>query len=466
MGVFESRKKSYIEKIKIEYGKKYNLVKWISPDKASFLSTERTAVLKNNHGICSCAAGTKLFSGSVSPGCRLCMAGEWSCLFITGVCNGSCFYCPAPQNEDSLPVSQNIEFKTPLDYADYIEKLGFKGVGISGGEPLLKIDLCIEYIKALKNRFGKDLHIWLYTNGILGTREKFKELKNAGLDEIRFDIGAVGYSLDSVKKASEFFESLCVEIPAIPEDIDLLKVKLPEMADAGVKYLNLHQLRLTPYNFENLVSRRYTFCHGVKAVSAESEITALKLIDYSIEKKIDISINYCSFPYKNRFQSAAWRNKGGQLLKEDYDDITENAYLRRVFAEGSDDFLKTRADILKNTIGNSGWELKKNRLYFKFDLIPLVRAEKLKINIEYFEPRILPFITYYNYFKEIDINRNKSIAAERVKAFEVRNVSVSDSAISAYHDHASRILSLALNEKDREKILQFEQIEKGLCEYF
>ena len=38
------------------------------------------------------AAGTKLNMHRLSPGCRICTEGGWSCLFINGKCNCRCFY--------------------------------------------------------------------------------------------------------------------------------------------------------------------------------------------------------------------------------------------------------------------------------------------------------------------------------------------------------------------------------------
>ena len=42
--------------------------------------------------------GSKADVNNLSPGCRHCGQGDWSCLFINGLCNASCFYCPAPQD--------------------------------------------------------------------------------------------------------------------------------------------------------------------------------------------------------------------------------------------------------------------------------------------------------------------------------------------------------------------------------
>lgn len=469
MDIFEgSREEEYEDyksRIKNEYGINYSLLKWITQEQALAFEEKRQALLKKA-GLRVCSKNTKIYSNKLAPGCKVCAGGQWSCLFISGICNGNCFYCPAPQNEDTPPVSQNIFFSSAAEYADYVEKLGFKGVGLSGGEPLIKFDLCLEYIRELRKRFTNNFHIWLYTNGILGTKEKFKALKDAGLNEIRFDIGATAYSLESVKMASEFFENLTIEIPSVPEDLELLKVKLPEMEALKVKYLNLHQLRITPHNFENLLKRNYTYIHGKKALVAESEISALETINYCLEKNINVSVNYCSFAYKNRIQTAAARKKAAKLIREKYDDITENGYLRRVYIKGDRSFCDEKEINLKAILGNEGFERKGEKIYFKFNLFPLFTSPGLEINIEYHEPFILPSISYYNFFKEIKLNSGKKIFAERKKAYELSNLKMNEFSETKAKPVYLKILSMAENLADKESVLKYERIEKNLLKYF
>ncbi len=43
------------------------------------------------------------------------------------------------------------------------------------------------------------MHVWLYTNGTLATVDILTQLRDAGLDEIRFDIGATDYNLGMIR---------------------------------------------------------------------------------------------------------------------------------------------------------------------------------------------------------------------------------------------------------------------------
>ena len=282
-------------------------IKWLNPYMAEDFQKSRDQLLSNLEGSIL-FKNTKPYHHQISKGCQICGSGKWSCLFITNKCNASCFYCPARQDQDELPSTQGLSFENPIDYAHYVKHFGFKGVSFSGGEPLLYFDRTLEYLKAVRKICGNDIYIWMYTNGILADQDKLQKLAEEGLNEIRFDIGATGYSLDKVKLAKGVIPVVSIEIPAVPEEKIKLLNLLPQMVEAGVHHLNLHQMRLTPYNADKVVKRGYTIINAEKPIVLESELTALEIIQYAKEYNLELGINYCSFHYKNRFQKAGFRN--------------------------------------------------------------------------------------------------------------------------------------------------------------
>ena len=314
-----------------EYGRDYEFLAFPTAGQAMAAHAERDGLLAwlKQHAEFGCRE-TKVDCRRLSPGCRSCADGGWSCLFINGRCNASCFYCPASQDETDGPQSNGIPFTTPEDYAEYVALFGFTGVSISGGEPLLTLDRTLAYLAAVRRRCGDAVHLWMYTNGTLLTREIVGRLHDAGLDEIRFDIGATNYDLTRLRLAVGVIPTVTVEIPAVPEEEVLMRAKLVEMAAAGVRHLNLHQMRLTPHNFRHLAGRDYTFMHGEKVTVLESELTALRLVRYSLEQGIDLPVNYCSYPYKRRFQHAAARRRGVRFIMSGDESITEAGYVRAV----------------------------------------------------------------------------------------------------------------------------------------
>ncbi len=321
----------YIAANQQEYGRYYDFLRFPTPEQAVVAEQERTLLLAwlREHAEIGCN-DTKVDCRRLSPGCQTCAAGGWSCLFVNGRCNASCFYCPTPQDETGDPLTNGIPFASPDDYAEYVTRFGFSGASISGGEPLLTIDRTLAYLAAVRQRCGDAVHLWLYTNGTLLTREIAKALRGAGLDEIRFDIGATNYNLSKLQLAVGVVPTVTVEIPAVPEEELLLRDKLAELALVGVQHLNLHQLRLTPHNFRHLANREYTFVHGEKVTVLESELVALRLVRHAIEYQPDLPVNYCSFPYKRRFQYAAARRRGIPFVQSGDETITAAGYLRAV----------------------------------------------------------------------------------------------------------------------------------------
>ena len=216
----------------------------------------------NNNGVKYPALGNpcKPTIGDISPGCMTCIEGTWSCIYINNACTKHCFFCPSPQNDSSRQpvVPENISFASVQDYIKYLERFDFSGIAFSGGEPLLAIDSLLEYINEIKRTFGDRHYIWAYTNGDLATRQNLSLLKTAGLNELRFDIAANNYDLAAVEKAVGHMETVAVEIPAIPEDVESLKPIIIEMEKVGVKYLNLHQLMKTKHNSKHMTLRGYS----------------------------------------------------------------------------------------------------------------------------------------------------------------------------------------------------------------
>ena len=335
LSLIESNQQRLIEANRREYGLRYDLLTFADGERLASANAERRELLQwlARHAAFG-YAGTKVDCNSLSPGCRHCGDGGWSCLFVNGRCNGQCFYCPTAQDDNGPPVTNGLTFNDPDEYADYVATFGFSGVSISGGEPLLTPELALSYLRAVRKRCGDKVHLWLYTNGTMLTADLCVKLKDAGLDEIRFDLGAVRYHLKKLRLAVGCIPTVTVEIPAVPEDEELLKLKMVEMAEAGVKHLNLHQMRLTPYNFDPLTARGYVFLHGEKVTLLDSELCALRLVRFGLEQGIPLPVNYCSFTYKRRFQLAASRRRAAQSIRGPGETVTEPGFLRSLSATG------------------------------------------------------------------------------------------------------------------------------------
>jgi hypothetical protein len=337
-------------------------IKWLNTNTAQKAEKKRKKLIENL-GNNLLFKDTKPYHKQISPGCKLCGEGKWSCLFITNKCNASCFYCPASQNTDEVPSSQNLNFETADAYAEYINYFGFKGVSFSGGEPLLFFDRTLEYLQRVREKCDPEIYIWMYTNGILSNEEKFRKLAAAGLNEVRFDIGATNYKLDKIAFAKGIIPTVTIEIPAVPEKKELIKNLLPEMIKAGVTILNLHQLRLTKHNAPNLLKHNYTYIHAEQPVVLESELAALEIVNFAHDQNLEIGINFCSFYFKNRFQKAGFRKQIANAFKKPDEILTEKGFIRE-FENENIDYKAVVISDNKNTFSNSSEIGLKNKTYF------------------------------------------------------------------------------------------------------
>ena len=241
------------------------------------------------------------FVGSIynylSPGCRICQQGAGLVLFVTGKCERSCFYCPLSEERrgrdicfaDEMPVQEVSDI---LREASAIDALG---TGITGGEPLLKLDYVLDCIRALKREFGPEHHIHLYT-GLLPGREVLERLKQAGLDEIRFHppISEWSHPLgleEALLQAKALGLVAGVEIPSIkpaPAIIEAVR-----SADA---FLNVNELEFSETNYAGLAAQGFLREDlGCGAIGSE-EIARVHFL------KDDIKAHFCPSRFKDAVQ--------------------------------------------------------------------------------------------------------------------------------------------------------------------
>jgi len=400
-----------------EYGDVYADLPFLTPDQEVLATARRSELIAALGGrVAFGCGGSKLDMRNLSPGCRICVEGSWSCLFINGRCNARCFYCPGRQDETGLPTTNSVTFRTPADYVAYLGEFGFRGMSLSGGEPLLTPGRSLAFLAAAKRQYGDALHTWLYTNGTLVDREILLRLRDAGLDEIRFDIGAVGYALEKAAMAVGLLPTVTVEIPAVPEDLDLLKEKMSEMCALGVKHLNLHQLRLTPYSHHRFSGRPYTYLHGDRVTVLESELVALELIRHGLDQQLDLPVNYCSFVYKNRYQKAAARQRSALALRKPYEVLTSAGYVRTLALYGPLEALEGLTTKLASAGHDEAlWLLQpaRQRLLLAPAFWSEIDLSGFTPIVGYAECGIREQVSYRNPFREVRLPSGRKIAVER-----------------------------------------------------
>jgi pyruvate formate-lyase activating enzyme-like uncharacterized protein len=296
----------------------------------------------------------KIHYGELSPGCLNCVEGRWTCLFVGGICPNGCYFCPIPQNEERAPNADGIEFNNVQNFISYLKKIGTKGVSFSGGEPFRYLDIVKEYCTAIRKEFSSSMYIWCYTSGLLVTEEALKVLKDAGLDELRFNIAAFDYDLSKVSMARKYIPKITVEIPAIPEDYLKLQTLIKDLVLIGVDHLNLHEMNITNCNEKEMSLRKYKINRlDVGCTIFESEMTILKLMDYAAKNNIKMPINSCKFFYKDRITTTSKHMIAANLLElSGWEEITRLGLIRSVglFLSKKDMNIIKKMNISKDTL--------------------------------------------------------------------------------------------------------------------
>lgn len=339
------------------FGPLYDRAHWPDAAQAASATRERESLVRDilAMGAKETACGTKIHSGPLSPGCRACVAGTWSCLYVTRRCQAHCFYCPQQSQArggpgDAVPHAESGDFDDPRFYAEYVAACGVAAVGITGGEPLVAFDRVLNTVAAVKAHTRGRTYVHVYTNGLLANRERLASLCGAGVDEVRFDITAQDYDLSGPALGRELLHTTSVEIPAIPDDEDRLVSVLGDLAGLGVDHLNLHQLKVSSANLAAFADRGYTFVHQPIVAVLDSELTALRVFRAAMAAGIGLPINYCSAIYRQRVQPRMRTVRAAGLVRGPYEEVTWPGYVRRLVLHGRPE----RLAVLKRQLRERG----------------------------------------------------------------------------------------------------------------
>ncbi len=266
----------------------------------------------------------------LSPGCRICQSGASLVLFVTGRCERHCFYCPISEERigNDVVFANEQPVQSIEDILSEARSIDALGTGITGGEPLLKLDYVIQCIRALKNEFGSKHHIHLYT-GLLPSHGILQKLKDAGLDEIRLHPDTKDWSNPEGLKnvlmdAKSMGLNAGIEIPAIEGASKILAAA--KEADA---FLNLNELEFSDTNFESLIASGFhpkDWCSGAE----ESEKIAK---DYFFLE--DVKVHYCPSNFKDSVQLRERFKRRAKRIGRSFDYITRDGTIVHGVIEGN-----------------------------------------------------------------------------------------------------------------------------------
>jgi pyruvate formate-lyase activating enzyme-like uncharacterized protein len=266
--------------------------------------------------------------GDLPEGCQLCTEGAKLVLFVTGLCNRRCFYCPlSPERKSRDVVFAN---ERPVVRAeDIIEEaklMGALGTGMTGGDPLVMPQRALGFLELLKGEFGSGHHVHLYTGRSRLDAALLKALKSKGLDEIRFHAGP-GHGTVMARAVAAGLNA-GVEIPSIPGRLPEMS-RVASIADAsGCSFLNVNELEMCASTAEAFRSR------GLRLVSDESTAvvgslgTAIALAEYC-EEHTSLSVHVCPARLKDAVQLKNRLGRLAERTRKPYEAIDEDNLLVR-----------------------------------------------------------------------------------------------------------------------------------------
>jgi len=410
------------------FGDDYSQYNWFGRESARHAEEDRHRLLDSlPSDIDFSFKQSKLQFGALSPGCSICGEGEGASLFLDAGCPSSCFFCPydkSKHTEDSSPLAWGgIPYDDPHDFVEFLKIFDIKGVAFTGGEPFLCFERLVDYLKAIRTLMPREVYVWVYTGGSIVDKCNLRQLKELGLDEIRFNICATDYDLTFLKMARGEIPKVAVEIPVIPEEINILKETFHALDRLKVDFVNLHQLTTTRHNASQYAQRNYTLLHQSANPVFESEMAVLTLLKYSREKELSFPIHYCSAVYKRRFQDLGMRRKAAAIVKKGFEEVTRLGYLRSLTMKEDSHILNEHIKNFENMgFAPDLWQLstEKGELHLHSRLIKKMNPNDSQFILRYIEPQLH---SEKNHRKDIALSVRRTLSVSRQLVFEAADLS-------------------------------------------
>lgn len=235
-------------------------------------------------------------------GCKSCLLGTGlNAIRKTNKCNIECKFCYnygelnqiPPVGEGMWEIGGTKFYEKDIDLLLSIYR---KPTGVSYVylEPFMEIEKYYSIIRRFKEA---KVYQHLYTNGLLATEETLKALGEAGLDEIRFNLGAANCAdqvIRNIKIAKKYIRTVGIETPMTPEFFDAFTKKKEMILDTGLDFINCAELHLNENNIGNYEGENmYIARHGYISPIWSRELT-LKFMKMADEEKWDIAVHDCS----------------------------------------------------------------------------------------------------------------------------------------------------------------------------
>ncbi len=235
-------------------------------------------------------------------GCRSCLLGTGlSAMRKTNKCNIECKFCYnygeleniPPVGEGMWEIGGTKFYEKDIDLLLSVQQKP-TGIAYVYLEPFMEIE---KYYPVIKKFSGADIYQHLYTNGTLATEESLKALGEAGLDELRFNLGASNCSdkvIKNIATAKKYIKNIGIETPMTPEFFEAFFKKKQAILDTNLDFINCAELHLNPNNIDNYYGENMVISrHGYISPIWSRELT-LKFMKIADDENWDLAVHDCS----------------------------------------------------------------------------------------------------------------------------------------------------------------------------
>ena len=292
-----------------------------------------------------------LVNDSISSACLACQKGIGSATFFISLqCHRTCFYCFNPNQENYQTFS--AERRNLPAELEMLRRKGqdVKHLALTGGEPLLHAAEAVEFFRAARRIYPR-AHTRLYTTGDHLTSALASELREAGLDEIRFSFRMHDlekghtHTFDRIALAQAHIGCVMVEMPVLPDSLAAMQAVLQRLDALGVHSINLlelcyplaqapafvsrgYQVRPRPYR----VLYDYWYAGGLPVEG--SEAVCLQLLAYAQQAGLRLGVHYCSL--ENKHTGQVYQQNAGRRLPGQYAFSQRDYFWKTLKVYGAD----------------------------------------------------------------------------------------------------------------------------------
>ncbi len=235
-------------------------------------------------------------------GCQSCLTGSGlGAIRKTHTCNLNCPFCyHHGQTDCQEPIGEGLfEIGGTRYYEEDVRDLLSiqgkpSGVSYVYLEPFMDIHKYYNIIKIFKEN---NVHQHMYTNGTLVTEDSLKKLKDSGLDELRFNLGASNCAdkvIDNMRLAKQYIPYVGIETPMTRDFEEQFKQKKNAILQTGIDFINCAELHLNENNLQNYDTENLYMSRMGYVSPIYSRLITLDIMKQADDEKWDMVVHDCS----------------------------------------------------------------------------------------------------------------------------------------------------------------------------